>query len=1201
MKRKYYTLLLLLMSTGLMAQQKMRVVRCEAVSEMGGIQNIFIDAENRKWVANEEEVFEVLDQTLGQRVAVADGKIALYAIPGGNAPLLLDRVQLERILGRPITADNPLTAAFYRPTRKELWLGTLNDGVFQLRADDNQLSLIEQYHSRNSKLKSDQINTIWVDAYGQVWIGTNDGIFFGKDNKWNLEERYFNFTSIGVDLDNRIWLLADDLLGYRNRKGVWTPIDLPEEALDGPIIDFTFDPDGFLWLVSEVVARIDLASMDYVTYGPAQYYTSQFANRIECDLDGGIWVATEDKGLFLIESATAMTVNVLLEKGIDCEQAGNTAALAVRVSGGVAPFTYQWADEMATGANPTGLGVGTYVVTVTDSRGTEKIGKAEITDPRVLAEAVLLEKESGLNEKDGRAEVQINQGLAPFVYEWDNGERTQTAVQLGEGQHQVTITDDNGCQAVASLLVDRVIGDLTAKIQQTGSLKCHGDQTVALRVATAGGKAPFQYQWNTGDAAESIANLGAGTYAVTITDVLGNQTASEWEVTEPEAFTASVEVLTPPSVGSRDGVVFAATKGGQGPFIYEWSNATNRDTVSQLSPGPISVTVTDVSACKATAEAVLEENILELSARVDFTREIKCKGDPAGSFTIVPSGGKGPYQYAWSVNTISGNEAVNQFAGDYTLTLTDAVGQTFVQNITIPEPEVLKSSVTITQPASANGSDGVAAIKAIGGVAPYTYAWNTGATTDVAEELAAGVYAVTITDANGCTNTNRLEMKENILELSAAINVEQPVQCGGAATGILNVEVEGGKAPFTFEWSDQEEGQRRTELSTGAYFVTVTDALDNRTAVRLVLEAPPVLEATVRDLQPASTDQEDGRATIEIQGGTPPYQVAWPSGESGLTALQLAPGNSTVHVTDSIGCATEVMFDLEENVLPLTVSLQLVRPVTCNGDADGALEVLLEGGKGPFTYTWSDPEIGNTAVASELSGGSYEVTVTDAIGQSTSASFELADPEVLLASITRVFPASEVDKADGYGLVEVTGGVSPYQFRWDNGETTPEAVQLTTGAHEVVVTDANGCSSQAVNTLPETLIPGLSVTSIEVDKRILLTNIKFAPDSTNLDKAYFTVMDQLYDFLTYQPGVTIEIGGHTNNLPPDDYCDRVSMARAKSTADYLFRRGIPRIRVFYKGYGKRDPIADNDTLEGRLQNQRVEFKVISIRQVKTGS
>jgi outer membrane protein OmpA-like peptidoglycan-associated protein len=1200
MIRHYLILLLVLLNTGLWAQKEMRVIRCDAVSDRASIQNIFIDEENRTWIGNEEGVFEVLDQSLGKAFSVAEGKIALYAIPGGNAPLLLDKAQLEREIGFSINGDSPLTAAYYRPTQKELWLGSQRNGAFRLRAEEGSLRLLDSYNSKNSKLKTDQINTIFVDPFGNTWIGTNDGIFFGKDNKWDLEERYFNFTKIGIDFNNRIWLLADDLLGYMNRKDVWTPVDMPEGALDGPIIDFTFDPEGFLWVVTEIVARIDLESEDYTIYGPAQYYTSQFANQIESDLDGAIWVGTEDKGLFLIESATAMTVNVVLEKGLDCDQAGNTAALSVRISGGTAPYEYTWAEGKASGANPTDLGEGTYIVTVTDSRGTEKIAKAEITDPRVLAEATMLEKESGLNEQDGRAEVSVSQGLAPYTYEWDNGERTQTAVQLSEGMHQVTVTDKNGCQTVAEVKMERVIGALSASIQQQGEIKCYGEKTVSLSVETAGGKGPFTYEWSNGATTASLANLGAGKYEVTVSDVLGNQTASSIEITQPEAFTAAIEVLNPPSVGRRDGAVTVQLTGGNGPFIYKWSNEANRDTTRQLAPGPISITVTDVTACKAEAEVVLQENILALGAEVNYSKEIQCFGQPAASFTIEPVGGKGPYQYEWSASTVAGNEGLNQFAGDYSVTITDGVGQTFVKNFTIPQPDKLEVETSVTQPATANGSDGTAVVKVTGGKAPYTYQWSNGNTQPEGTDLAAGLYSITVTDANGCETLTRVEMTETILDLRANIEIEQEVKCGGDETGVVNVQPVGGKSPYSITWRNRETDMRRTGLSAGIYYATLTDVVENTYAVRIELKAPPVLKGKVVGKQPATTDQEDGRALIEIEGGTAPYQIKWSSGETGDTAVALAPGDQQVIITDSIGCMTEVDFSLDEDIQPLVANLEIEKPVTCSGESNGILKAALEGGKGPFTFAWS--AAGQTEqTAGGLSGGEYSVTVTDAIGQTSNATISLPDPTPLSAEITRTFPASQVNETDGYAMVEVQGGVEPYQYAWDNGETTAEAIQLKTGVHRVEVTDANGCTVNNTDTLPETLIPGLSFTNIELNKRIPLTNIKFQPDSTDLEEQYHPVMAQLFKFLTYQPGVSIELGGHTNSLPPDEYCDKISRARAKATADYLLKRDIPIYRVFYKGYGKRDPIADNDTPEGRLKNQRVELKVISNREVKEGS
>jgi outer membrane protein OmpA-like peptidoglycan-associated protein len=88
-------------------------------------------------------------------------------------------------------------------------------------------------------------------------------------------------------------------------------------------------------------------------------------------------------------------------------------------------------------------------------------------------------------------------------------------------------------------------------------------------------------------------------------------------------------------------------------------------------------------------------------------------------------------------------------------------------------------------------------------------------------------------------------------------------------------------------------------------------------------------------------------------------------------------------------------------------------------------------------------------------------------------------------------------------------------------------------------------------------------------------------------------LNEIYTFLASNPDVVVEIGGHTNGIPPDDYCDRLSTARAKAVAEHLVSKGIPKDRLQYKGYGKRQPVATNKSDYGRKQNQRVEIKILS--------
>ncbi len=1196
--RKFFTLLLTTsVYFSALGQEAMRVVRCDAVDKNASIQNIYIDEDNQKWVGNEQGLVQVLDLGLGKVMDLPEDQTSVYKLPGGNANVNFSIKDFERIAGIELSGNNRISCAYYNAPRKELWLGTTESGAFKLSTSSN-LKLIKSYNAKNSKLKTDQINTIKADPFGRIWIGTNDGLLLGKDDKWELLERYFNFTSIKLDSTNRTWLLADDLIGYVSRKKNWVPVELPEAALDGPIVDFTFDTKGYLWVVTEVVARIDLSNEDYDIYGPADYYTSQYATQIETDLDGGIWVATEDKGLYLIEPASAMTVNVLIDQALDCAGSQNNASLAVRVTGGISPFEYQWEGDLS-GEKPGNLGQGTYIVTVTDSRGNSKIAKAEITDPSVKASVEMIEKESGLNQNNGKAEVTASQGQSPFSYEWDNGEKTKTAIQLTEGKHQVTVTDDNGCTTVVEVEMTRIIGELAVDIEQSAELKCYGDKNATLTAQVEGGKGPYQYIWSNGATSSSLENVGAGTYAVSITDGQGKTSEQTLEVTQPVEFKSEIEIIAPASTGQRDGIATLKIENGNKPFRYRWSNRASSDTIRNLAPGDYQLTVTDAKGCISFAEATVQENILELGAEIVYNQKVQCFGQPEANFKIVPKGGKGPYQFQWDGTTLAGDGSQGLLAGEYKVTITDATGQSFVKDIIIEEPAEIKVNANIISPPSVEQADGIVEMDVQGGVAPYQYSWNTGQTADKVEGLKAGQYTVEVTDANGCISTKNFELDENILELQVDINIADSIFCGGTPTGALVAEVKGGKGPFKYSWNDGYSEKERQSLIADFYYVTVEDAVGNTANSQIKLDQPPPLNLKVQDVIMATTDQTDGKALAIASGGIEPYTYRWSNGETNAQANQLPPGDVSVIVTDANGCEKENQVELGEDVQPIVSSIEVIQPITCAGDQDATLEVKIEGGKGPFSYQWNQGGLSGERV-NNLGAGAYSVTITDAIGQESIVNYDLSDPDTLQLTPGRLFP-SNPDVADGFSDAIVTGGEPTYTYQWDNGETTKEAARLPMGNHSLTVTDQRGCQTSAAFVIGEKLIPGLSMSNMVKNERIQMERIKFDTDSDSLKAEFFPVLDQVYEFLVNNPNVSIEIGGHTNNLPTDEYCDQLSRGRATAAAKYILDKGkevgqpFSLTRIFYKGYGKKDPLYDNNTDEGLRKNIRIEMKIISIR------
>jgi outer membrane protein OmpA-like peptidoglycan-associated protein len=176
--------------------------------------------------------------------------------------------------------------------------------------------------------------------------------------------------------------------------------------------------------------------------------------------------------------------------------------------------------------------------------------------------------------------------------------------------------------------------------------------------------------------------------------------------------------------------------------------------------------------------------------------------------------------------------------------------------------------------------------------------------------------------------------------------------------------------------------------------------------------------------------------------------------------------------------------------------------------------------------------------------------------------------------------------------VAVKGGAAPIKFNWSNAETLPTAQKLGLGKNTLTITDAKGCTAQAVVEITKKNIPELTAGRIRNGQAIRVEQLQFDIDSINIKASFKPILDEVFDFLTDNPGIVVEVGGHTNGLCQDEFCIRLSTARAKSVAEYLINRGIDAKRVLFKGYGRTIPIATNSTPEGRQKNQRVEIKIV---------
>ena len=458
------------------------------------------------------------------------------------------------------------------------------------------------------------------------------------------------------------------------------------------------------------------------------------------------------------------------------------------------------------------------------------------------------------------------------------------------------------------------------------------------------------------------------------------------------------------------------------------------NTVTNLSAGLISVTITDGNGCTANAnETILEPTAV--SASLGVPTMVTCNGDANGSVTVTGSGGTvaGDYTYLWN-NGQTTSTATNLAPGTYTVTIKDDNNcSSSAGPVSITEPAVLTASDGSPSMVSCNGgSDGSVTVTGSGGTVAgdYAYLWSNGQTTATATGLVAGSYTVTITDDNSCqASAGPVTITEPTLVV-ATMGLPTMVTCNGDADGSVTVTGSGGTVAgdYTYLWSNGQTTATATGLVAGSYTVTITD--DNgcqASAGPVTITEPTLVVATMGSPSMVSCNGgSDGNVTVTGSGGTVAgdYTYLWNNGQTTATATGLSAGSYTVTITDDNGCQASAGPVTITEPTQVVASMGLPTMVTCNGDADGSVTVTGSGGTvaGDYTYSWSNGQ--TTASATGLSPGSYTVTVTDDNGcQASAGPVTITEPDVLAIGSMSMDSVSCNGLFDGTATANsITGG-----------------------------------------------------------------------------------------------------------------------------------------------------------------------------------
>lgn len=748
-------------------------------------------------------------------------------------------------------------------------------------------------------------------------------------------------------------------------------------------------------------------------------------------------------------------------------------SITLNVTGGTGPYTYAWSNAGTT-QSITGLSAGLYSCTITDNLGCSIVtGDISLgnTASGMSASTTVVDATCGNN---GSIDLTVVGGTAPLTYLWSNAATTEDITGLGAGTYSYTVTDANNCVLTGSATVVETNGNIAYTFFTVSEVCGNGSGEIDL--AVTGGTGPYTFNWSNAATSEDLTGLSAGSFTCTITDASGcSVTTSTIDVTDlPGNMSISNVVVTDETCSNGYGSVDITVSGGAAPISYLWSNGATTEDISNLSAGTYTVTVTDNNGCQATSSNVVNSAAGSLIISSETVTNENCSAAD-GAIDISITGAANPVSYVWS-NGATTEDITGLSAGTYTVSITDGNGCTVTNTYTITNSgaSLAISNASVTDEFCSSGSGSID-IDVSGGTQPYSYSWSNGGTTDQIDNLSAGTYTVTVTDGSGCSVSGSYTVNNNAGTLAVTGSITDET-CGDG-TGAIDIAATGGNGTLTFDWSTGQTTEDLTGLSAGTYDLIVTDTYgctaNYSGTVNNITGGLGVTIATTTD---ENCGQGDGAIDATV-AGTGPFTYAWDSGQTTEDITGLSAGTYTLTVTNSVGCSASASTTVANITGTMAITFENEQDENC-ANGQGFVDIEVAGGQTPYTYLWSNGQ--TTQDATNLSAGTYDVTITDNVGCQLSASYSIANQNVSNLSATASITDAICTQTNGEIDVTVSGGIAAFTYSWDAGPTTEDLTNISSGTYEVTITDNVGC--EIIETFSVgTQNSGLGITFLAID------------------------------------------------------------------------------------------------------------------------
>lgn len=527
-----------------------------------------------------------------------------------------------------------------------------------------------------------------------------------------------------------------------------------------------------------------------------------------------------------------------------------------------------------------------------------------------------------------------------------------------------------------------------------------------------------------------------------------------FQSSNPDPINLTITNVTNPSCfDTEDGTATVNITGGTPPYNILWNNGETTATALALPGGMAVVTVTDAAAASSSRSTTLvSPSPITLNVT---TTDASCFGDDDGSASATATGGTGSKTFSWS-NGGSGPSQFNLAAGTYSVTATDSNGCEETTSFSIESPpQILINVISINNPFCFGQQNGSIEVEAEGGAGNFEYNWSNGGNGPAITDVGAGMYTVTVTDANDCTSSSSYSLVQ-----PQPINVSFPsvnnVTCFGANNGAITAQASGGNGNFTYIWSNGATGSTIQNLAPGTYTVTAVDVEGCEGTNTVSITQPlPISVQLVQNIPASCSGAADGGLVVEASGTFTNFSFVWSNGTTTAANLNIPAGMYTVTVTDPALCTQTASFTVGTNA-PFVLSLGQSSDVSCFGLSDGSIEVNVNP-PGNYTYAWSNGATGNQLT--NLSAGTYICTASDASGcESSPLTVVISQPLAIESSFAILEIIECYGDEDGRIAVTASGGSGSFSYLWNTGETSDTLSGIAAGNYVLTITDSDDCS-----------------------------------------------------------------------------------------------------------------------------------------------